>query len=94
MTEWRNPDKNGVQAVRARPAIPRSVSSGEPCVAPRHGNGLTTGCRIAGAEAFELEGMYPSYIDIDDLRLRHADVNGPERVPVANKEYGRFELGR
>jgi hypothetical protein len=69
---------------RARPAIPRSMFSGDTCVAPRYSNGLTTGYRIAGAEAFELEGMDPSYIDIDGFRLKDADIKGPESAPIAN----------
>src|SRR6476659_3085104 len=71
-----------VEARRARPAIPRSMSSGDTCVAPRYGNGLTTGYRIPGAEAFELEGMEPFYIDIDGFRLRNADIKGPESAPI------------
>ena len=73
-----------VEDRRARPAIPRSMSSGDTCVAPRESHGLTTGCRIAGAEAFELEGMDPCYIDIDGLWFRDADTKHPESAPIAN----------
>ena len=69
------------------------MSSGDTCVAPRYSNGLTTGCRITGAEAFELEGMDPCYIDIDGFWLRDADTKCPESAPIANEEYARLEMG-
>jgi len=39
---------------------------------------------LTGAEAFELEGMEPGYIDIDGFRPKGADSKGPESVPIAN----------
>jgi hypothetical protein len=73
-----------VEDRRARPAIPRSMSSRDTCVAPRYSNGPTTGWRSTGAEAFELEGMDPCYIDIDGFWLTDADTKGPESAPIAN----------
>ena len=39
---------------------------------------------MTGAEAFELEGMDPCYIDIDGFWSKGADSKGPESVPIAN----------
>jgi len=69
---------------RARPAIPRSMSFYETCVAPCCRNGPSGRRRLTGAEAFELEGMDPGYVDIDRFWLKGADSKGPESVPVAN----------
>jgi hypothetical protein len=83
-----------VEDRRARPAIPRSMSFCDTCVAPRHRNG-ETGCRTpTGAEAFELEGMDPCYIDIDGFWPEAADIKGPESAPIAIQYYARFELRR
>jgi hypothetical protein len=54
------------------------------CVAPRYRNGPTGRRRLTGAEAFELEGMDPCYIDIDGFGPKGADSKGPESVPIAN----------
>jgi len=54
------------------------------CVAPRYRNGPTGRRGLTGAEAFELEGMDPCYIDIDGLWPKGADSKGPESVPIAN----------
>jgi hypothetical protein len=64
------------------------------CVAPRHRNGPTGRRRLTGAEALELEGMEPGYIDIDDLRPKGADSKGPESVPIAIYYYVRSEMWR
>jgi hypothetical protein len=73
-----------VEDRRARPAIPRSMSFYDTCVAPRYRNGPTGRRRLTGAEAFELEGMDPCYIDIDGFWPKGADSKGPESVPIAN----------
>jgi hypothetical protein len=73
-----------VEDRRARPAIPRSMSFYDTCVAPRYRNGPTGRRRLTGAEAFELEGMDPCYIDIDRFWPKGADSKGPESVPIAN----------
>lgn len=62
----------------------RSMSFYDTCVAPRYRNGPTGRRRLTGAEAFELEGMDPCYIDIDGFWLKGADSKGPESVPIAN----------
>jgi len=54
------------------------------CVAPRYRNGPTGRRRLPGAEAFELEGMDPCYINIDSFRPMGADSKSPESVPIAN----------
>jgi hypothetical protein len=54
------------------------------CVAPRYRNGPTGRRRLTGAEAFELEGMDPCYINIDSFRPMGADSKSPESVPIAN----------
>ena len=72
-----------VVARRARPAIPRSMLFYDTCVAPRYRNGPTGRRRLTGAEAFELEGMKPCYIDIDGFWPKGADSKGPESVPIA-----------
>jgi hypothetical protein len=64
------------------------------CVAPCYRNGPTGRRRLTGAEAFELEGMDPCYIDIDGFRPKGADSKGPESVPIANQYYARFEMWR
>jgi hypothetical protein len=64
------------------------------CVAPRYRNGPTGRRRLTGAEAFELEGMDPCYIDIDGFWPKGADSKGPESVPIANQYYARFEMWR
>ena len=69
------------------------MSSRDTCVAPRYTNGLTTGCRITGAKAFELKGMDPSYIDIDGFWLRDADSKHPESALIANEDYAGLETG-
>jgi hypothetical protein len=56
------------------------------CVAPRYRNGPTGRRRLAAAEAFELEGMDPCYIDINGLWPKRADSKGLESVPIA-KQY-------
>ena len=66
------------------PAIPRSMSFCDTCVAPRYSNGPASGRRNTGAEAFELEGMDPCYIDIDGFWSKGADTKGPESAPIAN----------
>ena len=53
-------------------------------VAPRYSNGPAGRRRLTGAEAFELEGMDPCYIDIDGLWLKGADSEHPESVPITN----------
>ena len=63
---------------------PRSMSFYDTCVAPRYRNGPTGRRRLTGAEAFELEGMDPCYIDIDGFWPKGADSKGPESVPIAN----------
>ena len=63
---------------------PRSMSFYDTCVAPRYRNGPTGRRRLTGAEAFELEGMDPCYIDIDGFWPQGADSKGPEGVPIAN----------
>jgi hypothetical protein len=68
-----------------RPAIPRSMSCRDTGVSPRYSDGLTTGIRITAAEAFELEGMHASYVDIDGFWRTDGDNNGPESAPIANK---------
>jgi hypothetical protein len=73
-----------VEDRRARPAIPRSMSFYDTCVAPRYRYGPAGRRRLTGAEAFELEGMDPCYIDIDRFRPKSADSKGPESVPIAN----------
>jgi hypothetical protein len=73
-----------VEDRRARPAIPRSMSFCDTCVAPRYSNGPASGRRNTGAEAFELEGMDPCYIDIDGFWSKGADTKGPESAPIAN----------
>ena len=73
-----------VEDRRARPAIPRSMSFYDTCVAPCYRNGPTGRRRLTGAEAFELEGMDPCYIDIDGFWPKGADSKGPESVPIAN----------
>jgi hypothetical protein len=72
-----------VQAV-LDPQWPRSMSFYDTCVAPRYRNGPTGRRRLTGAEAFELEGVDPCYIDIDGFWPKGADGKGPERVPIAN----------
>ena len=62
----------------------RSMSFYDTCVAPRYRNGPTGRRRLTGAEAFELEGMDPCYIDIDGFWPKGADGKGPESVPIAN----------
>ena len=54
------------------------------CVAPRYSNGKPGRRRSTGAEAFELEGMDPCYIDIDGSWLKGADTKGLEISPIAN----------
>ena len=54
------------------------------CVAPRYSNGKPGRRRSTGAEAFELEGMDPCYIDIDGFRAKGADSKGLESVSIAN----------
>jgi hypothetical protein len=66
------------------PAIPRSMSFCDTCVAPRYSNGPASGRRNTGAEAFELEGMDPCYIDIDGFWSKDADIKSPESAPIAN----------
>jgi len=66
------------------PAIPRSMSFCDTCVAPRYSNGPASGRRNTGAEAFELEGMNPCYIDIDGFWSKGADIKSPESAPIAN----------
>jgi hypothetical protein len=73
-----------VEDRRTRPAIPRSMSFYDTCVAPRYRNGPTGRRRLTGAEAFELERMDPCYIDIDGFWPKGADSKGPESVPIAN----------
>jgi hypothetical protein len=73
-----------VEDRRARPAIPRSMSFYDTCVAQRYRNGPTRRRRLTGAEAFELEGMKPGYIDIDGFRPKGTDSKGPESAPIAN----------
>jgi hypothetical protein len=74
--------------------IPRSMSFCDVSVAPRCGNG-PAGCRrLTGAEAFELEGMDPFYIDIDGFWLTDANAKGPQVVSVTNEDYARFEVWR
>ena len=68
----------------AFPAIPRSMSFCDTCVAPRYSNGPASGRRNTGAEAFELEGMDPCYIDIDGFWSKDADIKSPESAPIAN----------
>jgi hypothetical protein len=63
---------------------PRSMSFYDTCVAPRYRNGPTGRRRLTGAEAFELEGTDPFYIDIDGLWPKGADSEGPESVPIAS----------
>jgi hypothetical protein len=63
---------------------PRSMSFYDTCVAPRYRNGPTGRRRLTGAEAFELEGMDPCYIDIDGFWPKGANSKGPESVPIAN----------
>ena len=63
---------------------PRSMSFYDTCVAPRYRNGPTGRRRLTGAEAFELEGMDPRYIDIDGFWPKGADSKGPESAPIAN----------
>jgi hypothetical protein len=63
---------------------PRSMSFYDTCVAPRYRNGPPGRQRLTGAEAFELEGMDPCYIDIDGFWPKGADSKGPESVPIAN----------
>ena len=53
-------------------------------IAPRYRNSPTGRRRLTGAEAFELEGMDPCYIDIDGFWPKGADSKGPETVPIAN----------
>jgi hypothetical protein len=65
------------------PAIPRSMSFCDTCVAPRYSNGPASGRRNTGAEAFELEGMDPCYIDIDGFWSKDADIKSPESAPIA-----------
>src|SRR6516162_1828163 len=72
-----------VEDRRARPTIPRSRSFYDTCVAPRYRNGPTGRRRLTGAEAFELEGMDPCYIDVDGFWSKGADSKGPESVPIA-----------
>jgi hypothetical protein len=69
---------------RARPAIRRSMSFCDTCVAPRCSNGPTGRQRLTGAEALELEGMDPCYIDIYGFGPKDADSKGPESAPIAN----------
>jgi hypothetical protein len=66
------------------PPFRRSMSFYDTCVAPRYRNGPTGRRRLTGAEAFELEGMDPCYIDIDGFWPKGADSKGPESVPIAN----------
>jgi hypothetical protein len=73
-----------VEDRRARPAIPRSMSFCDTCVAPRYSNGPASGRRNTGAEAFEFEGMDPCYIDIDGFWPKDADTKSPESAPIAN----------
>ena len=68
---------------RAGRATPRSMSFCDACVAPRYRNGPTSCRRLTGAEAFELEGMDPCYIDIDGFWPMGADTKGPEGAPIA-----------
>ena len=76
--------------VRRSPAIPRSMSFRDTCVAPRYSNVPTFGRRShTGAEAFELEDMDPCYIDIDGFWPKDADTEGPEGMPIANQYYAR-----
>ncbi len=63
-------------------------------VAQRYRNGPTGRRRLTGAEAFELEGMDPCYVDIDGFWLKGADSKGPESVPIAIQYYTRFEMWR
>jgi hypothetical protein len=62
------------------------------CVAPRYRNGPTGRLRLTGAEAFELEGMHPGYIDIDCFWPKGADRKGSESVPIAIYYYGSSEM--
>jgi hypothetical protein len=73
-----------VEDRRARPAIPRSMSSYDTCVAPRYRNGPTGRRGLPGAEAFELDSMEPGYINIDGFWPKGADSKGLESVPIAN----------
>jgi hypothetical protein len=63
---------------------PRSMSFYDTCVAPRYRNGPPGRRRLTGAEAFELEGMDPCYIDIDGFWPKGADSKGLESVPITN----------
>jgi hypothetical protein len=74
----------GYSPRRARPAIPRSMSFCDTCVAPRYSNGKPGRRRATGAEAFELEGMNPCYIDIDGFWLKGGDTKSLEISPIAN----------
>ena len=53
---------------------PWSMSFYDTCVAPRYRNGPTGRRRLTGAEAFELEGIDPCYIDIDGFWPRALTV--------------------
>jgi len=81
----RGPGRNApIENRRARPAILRSMSFYDTCVAQRYRNGPTGRRRLTGAEALELEGMDPCYIDIDGFWPWGADSKGLEGVPIAN----------
>ena len=62
---------------------PRSMLFYDTCVTPRYRNGPAGRRRLTGAEAFELEGMDPCYIDIDGFWLMGADSKGLESAPIA-----------
>lgn len=69
------------------------MSSCDTCVSPDRGNGLTARIRIPTAEAFELEGMDPCYVDIDGLWLKDGDGKHPESVSIADEYHARLKLG-
>ena len=81
----RGPGRNApIEDRRARPAILRSMSFYDTCVAQRYRNGPTGRRRLTGAEAFKLEGMEPGHIDIDGFWHKGADSKGPESAPIAD----------
>ena len=67
------------------PAILRSTSLCDTCIAPRDSNGPASGRRNTGAEAFELQRMDPRDIDIDGFWPKGADTKNPESAPIANQ---------
>ncbi len=82
----RSPAPQGQGAARTSGPTchPQSMSFYDTCVAPRYRNGPTGRRRLTGAEAFELEGMDPCYIDIDGFWPKAADSKGPEGALIAN----------